>query len=105
MVDEGRNRQGLRTVLGRVAPGQEDKIKPTIAELNIAELNIAEGEAWRKLKGKAEILLRMVQGQLGTVPASVELKVKAAPVTGIGVWIDAMLDGRSLDEVFPETAH
>ncbi|QQP91003.1 hypothetical protein IGS68_07230 [Skermanella sp. TT6] len=56
-------------------------------------------------EGKAEVLLRMVQRQLGTVPTSVEQAVKSALAADIDGWIEAMLDDRPLDELFPEITH
>lgn len=40
---------------------------------------------------------------MGTVPASIELKVKSAPIIDINAGVEAMLDGQSPDETFPET--
>lgn len=108
VVDDGRNRERLRTVLSRVAPGQEEKIMPTIAELYIAEGEARgelRGRAQGMAEGKAEVLLRMVQRQLGTVPTSVEQTVKSALAADIDGWIEAMLDDRPLDEIFPEITH
>ncbi|EWY38219.1 hypothetical protein N825_14725 [Skermanella stibiiresistens SB22] len=96
VTDEDRNRDRLRAVLGRVVPGQEDKIMPTIAEAYIAE---------GKAEAKADTLLRMVGRRLGTVPATVTAKVASASVDEIDQWIDAITDGTDVNEIFREATH
>ncbi|EWY38962.1 hypothetical protein N825_10485 [Skermanella stibiiresistens SB22] len=104
MADDARNQARLRAALGHVVPGQEDEIMPTIAESYIAEGH-AKGLAEGQIKAKADILLRMLQRRNEPVPAVIERKLPAASADEIDRWIDAVVDGASLEQVFGDSTH
>ncbi|MBD0328241.1 MAG: DUF4351 domain-containing protein [Pyrinomonadaceae bacterium] len=102
----------LRTVLGRVIPGQEDEIMPTIGDAYRAEgvaKGLAQGQALGLELGhaqaKAETLMRMLRRRFGEVPEAIEKKVSAAAVPDIDNWIDALVDGKPLEAVFEDPTH
>jgi hypothetical protein len=118
----------LQAVLGRVIPGQEEEIMPTIGDAYVAEgvaKGLAQGQALglelgqalgRELgqalgleqgraQAKAETLMRMLRRRFGEVPAAIEMRVSAAAVPDIDNWIDALVDGKPLDAVFEDPTH
>jgi hypothetical protein len=108
MADDARNQTRLRAALGHVVPGQEDEIMPTIAESYIAEGELrghAKGLAEGQIKAKADILLRMLHRRNEPVPAVIERKLPAASAEEIDRWIDAVVDGASLEQVFGDSTH
>jgi len=99
-VGDATQLERLRAVLGRVMPGQEDEIMPTIGDVYVAQ-GVANGHA----QAKAETLMRMLRRRFGDVPQAVELKVSSAAVDDIDNWIDALFDGKPLDAVFKDPKH
>lgn len=94
----------LRTVMGRMIPGQEDDVMPTIADVFVAE-GVAKGLVQGHAQAKTETLMRMLRRRFGEVPETIELKVSSAPVADIDNWIDAIVDGKPLDAVFEDPKH
>lgn len=94
----------LRTALGRIIPGQEDEVMPTIGDVYVAE-GVAKGLVQGHAQAKTETLMRMLRRRFGEVPEAVELKVSSAPVADIDNWIDAIVDGKPLDAVFEDPRH
>ena len=90
----------LRAVLGRIIPGQEDDVMPTIGDVYMAQ-----GHAQGHAQAKAETLMRMLRRRFGEVPEAVELKVFSAAVDDIDHWIDGIVDGKPLDAVFDDPKH
>ncbi|HYI72973.1 MAG TPA: Rpn family recombination-promoting nuclease/putative transposase [Skermanella sp.] len=111
-VGDATQLERLRAVLGRVMPGQEDEIMPTIGDVYVAQgvaKGLAQGRALGLEQGhaqaKAETLMRMLRRRFGEVPEAVEQKVSAAAVSDIDNWIDALVDGKPLDAVFEDPTH
>lgn len=110
----------LRAVLGRVVPGQEEEIMPTIGDAYVAEgvakglaqgqalgreLGLEQGRALGYATAKAEILMRMLRRRFGEVPEAIEKRVSAETVPDIDNWIDALVDGKPLDALFEDPTH
>ncbi|EWY38095.1 hypothetical protein N825_15660 [Skermanella stibiiresistens SB22] len=110
------HRNRLRSVLGRILPGQEDDIMPTIAESYIAEGEVkghakgmaeglAEGLAEGELKGRAALFIRILEQRFGEVPDAVDLKVRTATIADIDRWIGRILEASSPEAVINDPAH
>ncbi len=60
----------------------------------------AEGEADGLTRGKAEMLLRLLQRRFQTLPNSVEVLVQAAENDQLDTWSERFVDAQSLTDVF-----
>jgi len=89
-------RERLRVALGRVLPGQEEDLMPTIAESYIAE---------GKREGRAETLLLIIEGWFGAVPEPIETRVRSATAEDLERWTRGIIKAHSLDAVFADPMH
>jgi predicted transposase/invertase (TIGR01784 family) len=60
----------------------------------------AEGLAEGELKGRAEILKRLLTRKFGPLSQAVDTKISAAPLGKIEAWFDAAIDATNLQAVF-----
>nr|VFK23309.1 MAG: conserved hypothetical protein (putative transposase or invertase) [Candidatus Kentron sp. MB]VFK28437.1 MAG: conserved hypothetical protein (putative transposase or invertase) [Candidatus Kentron sp. MB]VFK74252.1 MAG: conserved hypothetical protein (putative transposase or invertase) [Candidatus Kentron sp. MB] len=61
-----------------------------------------EGEARGEEKGKVKMLLRLLPRRFGPLPDEISDRIYRADPNTIEIWIDRILDAKSLDEVFSE---
>ncbi|MEO5376052.1 MAG: Rpn family recombination-promoting nuclease/putative transposase [Alphaproteobacteria bacterium] len=67
---------------------------------------IQQGRAEGESKGKAEMLLRQFRRRFGTLPAEIEVRVRAASSDQLDEWSERFVDARTLEDVFDEpTTH
>ncbi len=59
-----------------------------------------EGLQEGRSEGQAQMLLRLLDRRFGPLSASVNERVGAASAVELERWADAILDARTLDEVF-----
>ncbi len=60
------------------------------------QLGLMEGEA----RGKAALLLRLIERRFGPVPETVRARISAADSADLDAWADAAIDAASLDDIF-----
>ena len=60
----------------------------------------AEGRAEGEAKGKADAVLRQLRRRFKSLPADVELRVRAADIDQLDEWLDRFVDAQTLDDVF-----
>ncbi len=97
-------RERLRAALGRVLPGEEERIMPTIGEWYEAE-GYAKGRVEGEQSGQAKTLLLIIEGRFGTVPESVEEKVRSASVEELDRWTRGIFKAPSLEAMFADPMH
>jgi hypothetical protein len=90
----------LRAALGRVLPGQEERIMPTIGEWYEAE-----GYAKGKHETLTKTLLMFIEDRFGAVPYTVEEKVRSATVEDLDRWTRSILKAPSLEAIFADPMH
>ncbi|KJB92796.1 Rpn family recombination-promoting nuclease/putative transposase [Skermanella aerolata] len=93
-------RERLRAALGRVLPGQEDRIMPTIGEWYEAE-----GYAKGKHETLAKTLLLIIENRFGAASETVEEKVRSATVEDLDRWTRAIFKAPSLEAMFSDPMH
>jgi Domain of unknown function (DUF4351) len=64
--------------------------------MSIAEQCVLEG----RIEGRAELLLRLMTRRFGPMPDSYRQRVMDGSQEEHGAWADALLDAKTLDEVF-----
>lgn len=97
---DGHYRDRLRAALGRVLPGQEESIMPTIGELYEAE-GYAKGEQ----NALAKTLLLIIENRFGAAPESVEEKIRSATAEELDRWTHAVFKAQSLEAMFAAPMH
>ena len=68
-------------------------------EASAADANEETGEEGR-VRGKAELLRKLLRLKFGRLPAGVRKQVNAASADELDAWAEALLAGPSLDEIF-----
>ncbi len=64
--------------------------------LDAVEKGMAKGRA----EGMSGLLLHQCRQRFGAIPKDAELRVRSAPLSELEAWAGAILQARSLDEVF-----
>jgi Putative transposase, YhgA-like/Domain of unknown function (DUF4351) len=80
----------LRQMLTEVVPNKAERL------MSIAEQCVLEG----RIEGRAELLLRLMTRRFGPMPDSYRQRVMDGSQEEHGAWADALLDAKTLDEVF-----
>jgi hypothetical protein len=97
-------RERLRAALGRVLPGQEDRIMPTIGEWYEAE-GYAKGRVEGEKNGQAKTLLLIIENRFGAASETIEEKVRSATVEDLDRWTRAIFKAPSLEAMFSDSLH
>jgi len=56
-------------------------------------------------QGEALALQRLLTKRFGVIPAEVQAKITAASTEQVDVWLDKVLDAKSLDDMFGSISH
>ncbi len=88
----------LQRALSAIVPGQENRIM-SIA----AEQWKAEGKAEVKAEGRRETLLRLIDRRFGAASAEARSRVESADLATLDLWLDLILDAKTVDDIFAET--
>ena len=89
------SRKRLEAVIReRIGPPAMKKFVSTYDQI------LQEGEVRGETRGRAQLLLRMLQKRFGRIPAATRKRVEQAPSAVIDRWAEAMLDAESLPDVF-----
>ena len=59
-----------------------------------------EGRLEGRLEGETLVLQRQLTRRFGPLPTEVIARISGAAVEEVDIWLDRVLDARSLDEVF-----
>lgn len=86
----------IATEVGR----EEAKEMQTLAEMWIHEGEV-KGHRKGHREGERSALLRQLRRRFGSLPAAVLAQIEQADEDALERWLDAILDARSLDELFP----
>ncbi|KAF0117524.1 MAG: transposase [Rhodospirillaceae bacterium] len=77
--------------------------------LEIRTMLASKVEQWQqrwKAEGKADVLLRQLDRRWGAVPPEIESRVRAAESSQLDEWLNRLMEGRTLAEVFePPSTH
>ena len=65
----------------------------------------AEGMQQGMQQGEALALQRLLSKRFGSIPAGIGARIAGASSEQIEVWLDQVLDARSLDDLFGPLAH
>ena len=78
------------------------ELKMTLAEKfdQWAEDYKREGRQEGRLEGETLVLQRLLARRFGPLPTEVIARISGASVEEVDIWVDRVLDARSLDEVF-----
>jgi hypothetical protein len=90
MEPNGLKKGVLRQMLTEVVPQKAERL------MSIAEQCVLEG----RIEGRAELLLRLMTRRFGPMPDSYRQRVMDGSQEEHGAWADALLDAKTLDEVF-----
>lgn len=84
----------LGPILARVGPEIESTLMSTADKLR------AEGKNVGKAEGKADLILRLLTTRFGAIPPATRARVRAAAVSDLDRWADAILTAPTLEAVF-----
>ncbi len=105
----------LDTLIREVDPKRKEAEMPTMFQEMIREHKaeaLARGRAEGRVEGRmegrvegrveggAKLLLRQLRRRFGTVPADVTARIRSASMSEVERWGEAILDARSLDDLF-----
>ena len=65
----------------------------------------AEGRQEGRQEGEALALQRLLSKRFGSIPAEITARIAAASSAEIEVWLDRVLDARSLEDLFGPITH
>jgi len=86
MEPSGLEKGVLREMLTEIMPEKAERV-----------LSIAE--QW-KMEGQAMVVLRQMTRRFGPLPDALKQKVMDGSVEEVDAWADALIDGKTLDEIF-----
>ena len=86
-------------LLRRLPPSQREDIMGSLAQEWLDE-GYKRGRAEGEAKGRAELLMRLLERRFGPLPQAVKDRIAAARPDTLELWGDRVLDAASLDDVF-----
>ena len=79
-------------------------VLPKVRDLTELKMTLAEKfDQWAQdyqREGKTLVLQRLLARRFGPLPTEVIARISGASVEEVDIWVDRVLDARSLDEVF-----
>ena len=93
----------LHAALAEAQSDQEYPIMQTMAEIWMAEgeaRGLAIGEAKGREKGRAEMLIGMLNRRFGDVPEHMTARLDGASIEDLDTWADRIFDAKTLEDVF-----
>ena len=79
-------------------------VLPKVRDLTELKMTLAEKfDQWAedyKREGETLVLQRLLARRFGPLPTEVIARISGASVEEVDIWVDRVLDARSLDEVF-----
>ena len=85
--------------LGSTMDAHEDKVEKTVHRLSYAlakDCAFVDG----RMAGRADLILKMLAGRFGTVPETIQTKVREAPYVLVDEFAECLLTAQTIEQVF-----
>ena len=84
------------------------EIRGLVSLINFMETGmpnwIEQAEARGRQEGTAGVILRLIEGQYGSIPENIRERVLAAEIEDLQVWTDRILRAQTLEDIFQDSA-
>jgi len=80
-------------------PETRRRVREREDSLKLYEMSLAASEARGEARGKAEVLLKLLQLRFGSLSETTRARVQSATPEQLDAWVDEVLRARTLDDV------